>query len=200
MKITTDRLLLRSWFPEDVSEVRAALDVSDAHLRPWVPFMRREPQDVEGTRSWIAWRIEQFQQGEHLCFAIRRREDDALLGEAMLMAAKEDGSRSVGYWLDLRHVGRGYARESVRALTTMAFLHLGVPELDMSCAVANRASWTIPRDLGFTLVRTEPGHFVNALGETQDTQIWSCRRFRPAQQDIHPLRVMADDGTELLRR
>ncbi len=50
-RIETERLVIRCREESDAPQVRASLDASDAHLRPWVPFMKQEPQSVDGTRQ-----------------------------------------------------------------------------------------------------------------------------------------------------
>ena len=46
-RVETPRLVLRCWSPEDAPELRRALDDSDQHLRPWIPFMKDEPRNLE---------------------------------------------------------------------------------------------------------------------------------------------------------
>ena len=200
MQLRTDRLLLRRWRLDDVKAVRAALDTSDAHLRPWVPFMKREPQDLDGTRSWVTWRMQQDAHTGHLCLAVCDADDQQLYGEVLLMAPTPEGMREVGYWIDVRHVGKGIAGEAVRALVTTAWAYFEVSALEMHCASGNEASIAIPRRLGFHLAKTEVQAFENALGQLQDTEYWRSEAFDEERQGIAPLVVTDADGAELLRR
>lgn len=51
---------LACWRLEDAPALRRALDLSDAHLRPWVPFMRGEPRTLAETTAVIRRAIAQF--------------------------------------------------------------------------------------------------------------------------------------------
>ena len=49
-RVTTPRLLMRPWSPEDAPLLRALLDRSDHHFRPYIPWMRDEPKPLAGRR------------------------------------------------------------------------------------------------------------------------------------------------------
>ena len=67
-RIETERTLLRCWSPSDAALLRASLDRSDTHLRPWIPFMKDEPRALEETADWLRARLEslyeEFQPGD----------------------------------------------------------------------------------------------------------------------------------------
>ena len=171
-EIHTGRLRLRCWRIEDAPDVRAALDASDAHLRPWVPFMKSEPQDLGGTRKWIAWRREQFAAGKHLCYAILPRDGTPLLGEVMLLGRAGAGALEIGYWIDVRHVGHGYATEAAAALVWSGFTLHDCDRLRMVCDPRNESSLRIPKKLGFRHVETRVGAFEDDAGHKWDSMIW----------------------------
>ena len=52
-RIETDRLLIRCWSPADAPVLRAALDESDQHLRPWIPWMKDEPKSLDETAAGL---------------------------------------------------------------------------------------------------------------------------------------------------
>lgn len=52
-RIETDRLLIRCWSPADAPVLRAAIDESDQHLRPWIPWMKDEPKTLDETASGL---------------------------------------------------------------------------------------------------------------------------------------------------
>jgi RimJ/RimL family protein N-acetyltransferase len=165
--ISTERLVLRRWSLSDAPALRAALDRSDAHLRPWIPFMAREPRSLAETRAWVGILRERFVLGEVLHFSMWRGAD--LVGEVLLMDRVGPGARELGYWLHVDHVGRGYAREAVDAMVTLA-ASLGVGSLRFHCDVRNAASNRIPERLG-----ARRGDRVSALdpsGEPAQLQVW----------------------------
>ncbi|MEE8463171.1 MAG: N-acetyltransferase, partial [Gammaproteobacteria bacterium] len=52
-RIETDQLLIRCWSPADAPVLRAALDESDQHLRPWIPWMKDEPKSLDETAAGL---------------------------------------------------------------------------------------------------------------------------------------------------
>jgi RimJ/RimL family protein N-acetyltransferase len=45
-RIHTQRLVLRCWHPTDAPLLKAAIDASLEHLRPWLPWAQYEPTDL----------------------------------------------------------------------------------------------------------------------------------------------------------
>jgi RimJ/RimL family protein N-acetyltransferase len=172
-QIRTGRLWLRNWQPGDAPLVRAALDASDAHLRPWVPFMKSEPQDLDGTRKWIAWRREQFAAARHFCYGVFLREGAPLLGEVMLLGRTGPDELDIGYWIDVRHVGQGYGTEAAAAMVWAGFALHHCKQLRMVCDPRNEPSFRIPRKLGFTHAETRRGAYVDDEGKARDSMVWT---------------------------
>ncbi|MHC4954660.1 MAG: GNAT family N-acetyltransferase [Planctomycetota bacterium] len=147
--IRTKRLLLRCWSPDDAPRVRESIDASDAHLRPWIPFMKNEPRSLEQTADWLRVRREWFERDEHYCYGIFAPEDGALLGEAMLLRRVGPDALEIGYWIDVRRTGKGYATEAVHALVGVAFETHGVARVEIHCSPENTPSVRLARRLGF---------------------------------------------------
>ena len=192
-EIRTGRLRMRGWRAEDAPLVRASLDASDAHLRPWVPFMKSEPQDLEGTRKWIAWRQEQFAARKNFCYAILPREDGSLLGEVMLLGRAGAGALEIGYWIDVRHTGHGYATEAAAALVWTGFQLHGCDRLRMVCDPRNESSFRIPKKLGFAHVETRVGAYVDDAGQKRNSMIWELESADFAGTPAHGATLEAYD-------
>ena len=47
-RIDTERLVLRRWRPADAPLLKAAVDASLTHLRPWTPWAVAEPTPLPG--------------------------------------------------------------------------------------------------------------------------------------------------------
>jgi len=58
-------------------------------------------------------------------------------------------SASIGYWLDSKHQGNGYAREGVARLVQYSFEDLGLHRVEASVAVNNLRSAHLLLSLGF---------------------------------------------------
>lgn len=152
--IQTARLRLEAWEPDDAPALRRALDECDAHLRPWIPFMRAEPRSLEQTRKRIMRLDAEHCAGLHLRYAMRTREDDALVGEVMLLSRAEQDTREVGYWVHHAHMRRGYAMEGASAMIELARAMPGVARVVFLCDPHNHASEQLVAKLGATLVET----------------------------------------------
>ena len=154
-RITTAQLTLRRWAVDDAPALRAALDASDAHLRPWIPFMRDEPRTLEQTRVRLEQFVREFDQGPHLRYAVwtRGSENTELVGEVMLLARPltDDPDPSTtteaGYWIHVDHVGHGYATEATRPLIELGFA-LGKRRVVLLCDPENIASNAVAAKLG----------------------------------------------------
>ncbi|MCB9765174.1 MAG: GNAT family N-acetyltransferase [Alphaproteobacteria bacterium] len=171
--LRTPRLRLSAWRLEDVEALRAALDASDAHLRPWIPFMRAEPRSIEQTRSRVAGFIAFFVAGQHFRYAVWRQPDGALVGEVMLLGRAGPHALEVGYWLHSAHTGQGYAIEAVRALVDAAFTHPDIEALRFRCDVRNTPSNALPRKLGARVITTET---LEEDGAPVVLNVWSLDR------------------------
>lgn len=172
-RIETDRTVVRCWTPADAAALRDALDASDAHLRPWIPFMEHEPRSrVETQQSLRGWRAS-FDRDEHFRFAVLDRTESQLLGEVMLLDRTGPDARELGYWVDARHCGRGYASEAIRALLHVAFARYGWSRLEAHCSPDNTASIRTVETLGFHHEATLARRFRAPNGELQDTAIWT---------------------------
>lgn len=155
-RIDTERLVLHAWHPDDAPALRRALDESDAHLRPWIPFMQHEPRSLDATRTWLEEMVRFFAHGEHFRYAIRLRCDGPaddpragqLVGETMLLLRGGPDTREIGYWLHPAHVGRGYATEASRPLLRLAFDELLAERVVLRCDQRNLASQAVARRLG----------------------------------------------------
>ena len=168
--LRTRRLLLRAWDPADAPLLRAELDASDAHLRPWVPFLKGEPRTVEATRDRLAAFRDAFASGRQLVYGIFTADASRVLGEAMLFG--DSPVRELGFWTAVDVGRQGFAREATQALLDLARGLLPTTAVHLRCAPDNLASAALAERLGFTYRRTSSDGYVNALGHEQDTMHW----------------------------
>jgi len=199
-RVETERTVLRCWSPEDAPRVRASLDRSDAHLRPWIPFMKEEPRSLEETVEWLRRRRAWFDSDEHHCYAVTARGSGELLGEAMLLDRAGPDALEIGYWIDVEHVGRGLATEAAAALTRVAFELAGVERVELGCAPENAASAAIPARLGFAHEATLAGRFLDTEGVRRDLMVWTLWRadYPAAPARLRPVRAYDALGRVLL--
>lgn len=171
-QICTKHLRLSCWQAGDAEELRACLDRCDAHLRPWIPFMRLEPRTLEQTRKGLLESRTAFAQGEHYRFAIRELQSNALIGETMLLGGSDPQTLEAGCWLDEQHCRKGYAAEATQPLLPLAFDTLSIARVMMRCDQRNVASVRIAEQLGGICCDIET---LEENGEAVTLLVFECK-------------------------
>lgn len=172
-RVQTGRLLLRCWSPQDAPVLRAALDKSDAYLRPWIPFMAQEPRSLDQTADWLRGLRAQFDRGEHFRYAVFSADETQLLGENMLLDRVGPGGLEIGYFTHFGFEGQGYAREATLAMIRLAFDLHGAERVEIHCAPENTGSAAIPARLGFTCEAILARRFRDTGGTARDLMVWT---------------------------
>ena len=78
-RIETERLLIRCYEPADAQLMHSAITGSLEHLRPWIPWARQEPQELEWMENFIRLFRGQFDLGQDAA-TVTRWGQDALRG------------------------------------------------------------------------------------------------------------------------
>jgi RimJ/RimL family protein N-acetyltransferase len=172
-RIETERLVIRCWEPRDAPLIKAAIDSSLDHLRPWLPWAWDDPQPLEQKVELLRTFRGRFDLGEDYIYAIFNRDETEVLGGSGLHMRRGPKAREIGYWISAAHVGRGIATETSAALTKVAFEHDGVERVEIHCDPGNVASASIPAKLGYTHEATRRRLPVGRNGEPRDTMIWT---------------------------
>jgi RimJ/RimL family protein N-acetyltransferase len=87
------------------------------------------------------------QTGAETVFVVTLR-DGGVIGTCGLMRPKGDAPE-IGYWLGVKHWGKGYATEAARALIDHAFSDLDYEAVQSSARVTNPASRRVLEKCGF---------------------------------------------------
>lgn len=172
-RVETERTVIRCWSLTDARLRRAALNASDSHLRPWIPWMKDEPQTLHETAEWIRRTRANFDLDKDYRYAIFDREERELLGETGLYPRAGEGAREIGYWIDKRSEGHGYATETSAAMVRVAFEIDRIDRLEILCAQENAPSAAIPAKLGFTHEGNLKRRIPSSEGGLYDAMIWT---------------------------
>jgi RimJ/RimL family protein N-acetyltransferase len=141
--------VLRCWEPRDAQLLADAIDSSLDHLRPWMPWAHDEPRSLDDRIALLRGFRGRFDLGEDFVYGVFSPDETEVLGGSGLHTRAGEEALEIGYWLRASAVGRGYARETTAALTTVAFRVCGVDRVDILVDPANEASLRIPRALGY---------------------------------------------------
>ncbi len=147
--IRTARLTIRCWEPRDAPLLKAALDTSLDHLRPWMPWAHDEPTPLDDKIELLRRFRGMFDLGQDFVYGLFDRGESEVVGGAGLHTRIGDDAFEIGYWLRATRVGAGLAREATAALTTVALRACGVDRVEIHVDPANERSLGVPRALGF---------------------------------------------------
>lgn len=192
-RVETDRLVLRCWAPDDAPRLRAALDACDAHLRPWIPFMKDEPRSLSQTAEWLRGIRASFDLDQVYRYAVFDLDEENLLGENMLLKRVGPGGLEIGYWTHKDAVGKGIASEASCAMIRLAFEIEHVDRVEVMCAPENKASASIPASLGFTHEATLKKRALDSEEEYCDLMVWSLFKSNFASSPAAKLKLRAYD-------
>ena len=175
-RIQTPRLVLRCWQPSDAPLLADAVTASLDHLRPWMPWAHAEPEALETKVQRLRSFRARFDLDQDYVYAIFTPDESEVVGGKGLHPRIGEGALEIGYWINARHAGRGYATEASAALTRTAFEINGVERMEIRCDPANERSAAVPRKLGYTLDATLRSNVRGVDGGMRDTQVWSLLR------------------------
>ena len=172
-RIETRRLVLRCWEPKDAPLLKAAIDASIEHLRPWMPFIAYEPQPLQSKIDLIRkWRS-QFDSNTDYVYGIFSPDERQVIGSSGLHTRQGPHAREIGYWVHASFTHRGFATETAAALTRVAFEVDHVERVEIRCDVHNVYSAAVPHKLGYTLDATLRRRAATTDGEPRDMMVWS---------------------------
>lgn len=144
--LTTDRLLLREFVESDWRAV-LAYQRDPLYLR-YNEWDSRSPEDV---RQFVQIFLDQQKQDPRLKFqfAVTLRWTGQLIGNCGVRRNARDAREGdIGYELNSRFWGKGYATEAARAVVEFGFSQLGLHRITAWCIVENMGSARVLEKLG----------------------------------------------------
>src|SRR5258708_39490173 len=116
---------------------------------------RRIDRNREYLAEWLPWATPEYSEDQLRTFLTDRAAENAaraalttlivsggvVCGSIALHALDHlRKSTSIGYWIDSKHQGRGFATAACRAIITEAFATYGMHRVEIRCAVGNDRS------------------------------------------------------------
>jgi RimJ/RimL family protein N-acetyltransferase len=184
--IQSERLLLRRWLISDAQALGRAVRESEAHLRPWMPFMALEPQTHAQRRQMLAEREREFAQGGDVMIGVFL--DGRVVGSCGLRHGRAH-TLEIGYWIHPAFTRKGLASETARLLTDAAFTVPDIAFVEIHHDQANLASRGVARSVGFQLACELP-RTTRAPAEVGIDCVW-----RIGRADWERQRGQAPSGT-----
>ncbi|MES2203875.1 MAG: GNAT family N-acetyltransferase [Pseudomonadota bacterium] len=160
----TKRLCLRAPRMQDTEKLYTALMAS---LNEVSPFFSWAKKDL--TRRQLQKHVNEGTDAgndvlasEYIFFLVWDRDQKNVLGEVWFKVTDwAVPSLQLGYWLDTRHVGHGYAFEAVFAVIRYAFAKRNAKSLQLYISQENARSLNLAKRLGFHHEGTLKNYFRN---------------------------------------
>jgi RimJ/RimL family protein N-acetyltransferase len=152
--IYTPRLVLRCWKASDAPLLKAALDSSLEHLRPWMPWANQEPSTITALEARLAGFAEDFRQGRDFIYGIFNRHLKLVAMAHLALMSENNAKTSAEFGVSvLAHArGRGYGAR----LFERAVIHArneNVSQIYIHALSENAPMIRIARKSGATLER-----------------------------------------------
>jgi RimJ/RimL family protein N-acetyltransferase len=149
-RIETNGPELRRWTAHDAEALARVVAENDEHLRPWMPWMAREPMPLVDRVALLSRWDEEWKDGGDVVLGVFLEGE--LAGSCGLHRRIGPGGLELGYWIAKDRLRRGLATTVARALTETALAVPGVERVEIHHDRANEASAGVPAKLGYDLV------------------------------------------------
>jgi RimJ/RimL family protein N-acetyltransferase len=160
--LTTDRLVLRPFTPDDAAAVHAACQ--DPEIPRWTPvpspYTNEHAEEFVGVVCPDGWRNDTVYN-----LAVTTKDGGRLVGAMALVRLAELGApqrqAELGYWTAKEMRGLGYTVEAARAVARWAFEGLGVERLEWCAEAGNAGSRAVALKAGFRMEGTMRSKIVH---------------------------------------
>jgi RimJ/RimL family protein N-acetyltransferase len=181
-EIKTDRLVLRPINTDDADALFAYRSDSIANqYQGWIPNTIRDAHDFIRNRISPVFDV----TGTWFQFVIIKREQDELIGDIGIhFLDTEKKQVEIGFTLDKRHQGKGYASEALKAVIHYLFKKSHKHRITASIDPDNSKSIRLVERLGFR----KEAHFKSSVmnhGKWADDLVYAILEDEWNQKHIH---------------
>ncbi len=162
-------LEVRAWRLADAPALAQAIGESAEHLRPWMPWIAREPLPLAEREAMIQRWADDRRSGGDAVLGILRA-GDVLGGIGAHRRIGPDGLE-IGYWLRADEEGRSTMTAVVGALTQALLALPGITHVEIRNDQGNPRSGAVARRCGYRLVGTADKP-PEAPAESGTMQVW----------------------------
>jgi len=192
-RIESERLVIRCYNPKDALYLQKAVQESVEHLRPWMPWVKDEPEELKVKIERLRLFRADFDLSKNYIYGVFDPNETELVGGTGLHPRVGSNAFEIGYWIHVNHVNKGYATEISAALTKVAFEIEHVNRVEIHCDPKNIISATIPKKLGYVYEATLRNRSESIEGELIDSMIWSIIREEYLKSPAAKAKIVAYD-------
>jgi RimJ/RimL family protein N-acetyltransferase len=171
--LETDRLVLRRFEPDDWKDVHAY--ASDAETMTYILDFGG-PMTEEQARDFVAENL----GDQARAFAVVLKAERQLIGHMIFHPWFAPRIYEIGWALNKRYHGQGYATEAAAALLRYGFETLKVHRIIATCQPENAASYRVMEKIGMQ----REGHFRQCI-ERDATTWWDEYFYAIVEDDWH---------------
>ena len=144
MELETERLRIREFQPSDLDSIHEY--ASNPEVLKYMPF---EPNTLERSKNFMEQAISKQSMENRTDFevAVVHRKENKLIGGCRINKETEIQAH-IGYMINQKYWGFGYATEVAKALVTYGFTELDVHRIYATCVPDNIASWKVLEKAG----------------------------------------------------
>ena len=192
-RIESERLVIRCYNPKDALHLQNAVQESLEHLRPWLPWVKDEPEELKAKIERLRLFRADFDLSKKYFYGVFNIEETELVGAIGLERDVGLDAFEIGYWIHVNHVNKGFATEISAALTKVAFEIENTNRVEIHCDPKNHRSAAIPKKLGYFHEATLRNRCKNIEGELIDSMIWSIIRKEYLESPAAKAKIAAYD-------
>lgn len=156
MELTTDRLLLRDFTPDDQAAFRANY-ADPRHAEFYGPGEGGPEQAAQLLDLFLRWQSERPRRNYQLAIVERALSPDPIGNCGVRLEGQESGTAEFGLELAPACWGRGIATEAARAILDFGFHHLGLRRIVGISVTQNERVARLVTKLSFRSTGTRPG-------------------------------------------
>ena len=197
-RIESERLIIRCYNPTDALFLQKSVQESVEHLRPWMPWVKSEPEELKVKIERLRVFRADFDLSKNFIFGVFDPYETELVGGTGLHPRVGLNAFEIGYWIHVNHVNKGYATEISAALTKVAFEIEHVNRVEIHCDPNNIKSVAIPKKLGYVYEATLRNRTENIKGELIDSMIWSIVKDEYLKSPAAKAKIVAYDAFGIL--
>ncbi|MFF7640753.1 GNAT family N-acetyltransferase [Streptomyces canus] len=145
--ITTERLVLRTFTPDDADDRYAYQSLPEVARYLYRPPLTREAcaESIALRAGGTSWKAD----GDVLLLAVCRADEPGVMGEVVLTLSSAAARQAeIGWIFNPQYAGHGYASEAARALLSLAFDQLRAHRVFARLDVLNTGSVRVCERLG----------------------------------------------------
>jgi ribosomal-protein-alanine N-acetyltransferase len=151
--LETERLLLKSITKADGERLYDFLMRNYEFFKPWSPLYEEDYDMIEHHTARAEYHEKDAESGKGIKFGLCKKEEpQKIIGTAALSNIIKGPFLScfLGYRVDEKENGKGYATEGIKRAVEYAFIDLKLHRIEANIIPRNKASVRVVEKLGFT--------------------------------------------------